>query len=88
MENKEQDSNEVLDYYQDISNDTISSVAWTISPTGPTLGTAYLPNTTTRAYKRLSGPFSATHYLLTAKVTCSSGQVVERTCNVIITHKP
>lgn len=88
MENKYQDTNEVIDYYQEISNDTISSVAWSISPTGPTLGTAYPPDTTTKAYKRLSGPFVASSYLLKAKITGSTGQAYERTCQIVIKERP
>jgi hypothetical protein len=78
----ELDPNDFRDCYWDLENDTIASAAWTsaaISPAGtPALTIGAPVNTTTRTTARVSGIALGALHELTCKVTCTSGQKIER----------
>lgn len=70
------------DCYWDLENDTIASAAWSstlISPVGSPALTIGVPvNTSTRTTARVSGiALNALHELI-CKITCTSGQKIER----------
>jgi len=67
-----QDPAEKLKYKQEISGDVISTVEWTITPAGPTIGTPV--NTTTETAVLVSGLTEGVTYTLNVHVVCSSGQ--------------
>jgi len=67
-----QDPAEKLKYRQEISGDEISTVAWTISPAGPTIGTPV--NTTTATTVLISGLTEGVTYTLNVHIACTSGQ--------------
>jgi len=67
-----QDPLEKLNYKQEISGDTISSTAWTITPSGPTIGTPV--NTTTATTAMISGLTEGVSYTVNIHIICASGQ--------------
>ena len=70
----EQDPQEVRDYVQPLTGDTVSSASWTLSPSA-TLGAAV--NTSASSKVRVSGLTLGKTYTLTAQITGASGQVYE-----------
>lgn len=67
-----QDPAEKLKYKQEIQGDAISTAAWTIAPSGPTIGTPV--NTTTSTTVLVSGLTEGTTYTLNVHIICTSGQ--------------
>lgn len=68
-------------YRQKIVGDTISSAVWAITPSGPTLGGQ--SDTTEQTTIQVSGLTLGTLYNLKVTVTCASGQIIERTSQLI-----
>jgi len=75
-----QDPNEKLKYKQEISGDVISTATWTISPTGPTLGTPV--NTTTETTVLVSGLTEGVSYTVNVNIACTSGQVFDPSARI------
>ena len=63
-----------------ITNDTISSAVWSVTPTGPTITAKTQTADTTMAM--LSGVVLNTKYRVTVIVTTATSQVIERSCIV------
>ncbi len=64
------------------SGATISSVAWSIVPSGPTLSGA--TNDTVSASTLVAGGIPGCTYLLTCRVTTSDSQVLDYTQAIVI----
>jgi hypothetical protein len=75
----EQSATEKLAYSQTISRDTITTAAWTITPSATLAPQA---TTTDTATCMVSGLTSGTTYTLTVLMTCGSGQIVERNVTI------
>lgn len=66
-----QGHNEKRRYQQPLDDDVISSVTWSISPSGPVLGTPINTDTTTTV--RVSGLTAGTDYSLDVHIVATSG---------------
>jgi hypothetical protein len=78
----ELDPNDERDCYWDVDNDTIASAAWSsalVSPAGTAALTIGVPvNTSTRTKANVKGTALDSLHQLTCKITCTSGQKIER----------
>lgn len=67
------------------SGDTVSSVVWSVLPTGPTLGTKTLVGAL--ASQNVSGGTLGSTYRLTASVTSANGVVDDRSIVLRVGHQ-